>query len=124
MDDSMTFAINKCVALATFDVIAHRWSALVIYALSRGLRRHTELRADITEISQKILTETLRRLERDGLVTRTVFPTVPPRVDYELTALGHSLRDTVEAVGRWAVTNHPAIRAAQSVCDQRVAKIE
>lgn len=113
MDDSMTFAINKCVALATFDVIAHRWSALVIYALSRGLRRHTELRADITEISQKILTETLRRLERDGLVSRVSYPENPPRVEYALTELGLAAQELLAEVCSWGKRHMPDVERAR-----------
>jgi len=74
-------------------------------------------------ISQRMLTLTLRGLERDGLVTRTVFPTVPPRVDYELTDLGRSLRIPVEALGRWAREQQPQIQAAQKRFDQRAGEI-
>lgn len=97
--------------------IGDKWSVLVVMLLRDRPRRFNELRRGIIGISQRMLTLTLRGLERDGLVTRTVFPTVPPRVDYELTPLGHSLRGPVEVLGQWALANQPAIRAAQATFD-------
>lgn len=99
--------------------IGDKWSAVVIFELRNGPSRFNALRRNVPGISQKMLALTLRGLERDGLVARTVYSTVPPRVEYELTALGHSLRDTVEAVSRWAIANHSAIRAAQTTFDRR-----
>jgi DNA-binding HxlR family transcriptional regulator len=81
--------------------------------LADGPRRFNELKRMIGGISQRMLTLTLRGLKRDGLVTRTVFPTIPPRVDYELTALGHSLKDPVEALGKWAFAHIAAIEKAR-----------
>lgn len=103
--------------------VGDKWSVLVVMLLRDGPRRFNELRRGITGISQRMLTLTLRGLERDGLVTRTVFPTVPPRVDYELTELGHSLRGPVEALGLWAMANQPAIRAARAVFDERDGEV-
>ena len=102
--------------------VGDKWSVLVIMLLRDGPRRFSQLRRGIAGISQRMLTLTLRHLERDGLVTRTVFPTIPPRVDYELTPLGHSLRDPVEALGRWAMLHQPDIRAAQARFDERTAQ--
>ena len=99
--------------------IGDKWSVQVVMLLRGGPRRFGELRRSVTGISQRMLTLTLRGLERDGLVMRTMFPTIPPRVDYELTGLGHSLREPVEALGRWAMENQPAIRSAQGVFDGR-----
>jgi DNA-binding HxlR family transcriptional regulator len=104
------------------DVLARigdKWSMLVVMLLSDGPRRFNELRRRIGGISQRMLTMTLRGLERDGLVKRTVYPTTPPRVDYELTALGHSLREPVAALGEWAFSHLDAIQAARSVFDTR-----
>jgi DNA-binding HxlR family transcriptional regulator len=93
--------------------VGDKWSVLIVRALGPGSRRFNDLKRDIGGISQRMLSLTLRGLERDGLVTRTVFPTVPPRVEYALTPLGRSLWDPVEALGAWAQRHHPEIAAAQ-----------
>jgi len=85
--------------------------------LGDGPKRFNELRRALGSISQRMLTLTLRALERDGLLTRTVFPTIPPRVDYELTALGRSLLDPVNALSAWARKNRPCIEAARRKFD-------
>ncbi|EQB17164.1 winged helix-turn-helix transcriptional regulator [Sphingobium lactosutens] len=97
--------------------IGDKWSVLIIMELDAGQRRFTELMRAIAGISQRMLARTLRGLERDGLVTRTVTPSIPPRVDYELTSLGRTLRGPVNALGQWALNNHPAITAAQTRFD-------
>jgi DNA-binding HxlR family transcriptional regulator len=99
--------------------IGDKWSVLVIMMLSDGPRRFSELKRMVDGISQRMLTLTLRGLERDGMVTRTVTPTIPPRVDYELTGLGRSLRDPVQALGQWAIANRPSILAARAIYDAR-----
>jgi len=102
------------------DVLARvgdKWSVLVVTRLGGGALRFNELRRSIGGISQRMLTLTLRGLERDGLVTRTVFPTVPPRVDYALTALGRDLLNPVAALGAWAVRNQPKIARAREQFD-------
>lgn len=101
--------------------IGDKWSVLIVMQLRDGPRRFSDLRRGIIGISQRMLTLTLRGLERDGLVTRTLFPTVPPRVDYELTTLGHSLREPVEALGLWAMTNQASIREARAAFDAHAA---
>jgi len=93
---------------------------LVVVTLGDGPKRFNELRRSIASISQRMLTLTLRGLERDGLVTRTVFPTVPPRVDYELTELGHSLLAPVAALGTWARQNRLKIQQARLRFDGKV----
>lgn len=98
--------------------VGDKWSMLVVTVLADGPRRFSELRRDIEPISQRMLTLTLRSLERDGLVTRTVTPTIPPRVDYELTPLGRSLQKPVLDLALWAVANLPQITAAQAVFDE------
>ena len=97
--------------------IGDKWSMLIVANLANGARRFSELRRAIPTISQRMLTLTLRGLERDGLVSRTVTPSIPPRVDYELTALGHSLRGPVCALSQWAIANIDAIHGAQEVFD-------
>lgn len=102
------------------DVLARigdKWSVLVVMTLGDGPRRFNELRHAIGSISQRMLTLTLRGLERDGLVTRVVTAVIPPRVDYELTPLGRSLRDPVEALGQWAIRHQDRVRKARAAFD-------
>lgn len=98
--------------------IGDKWSVLIVMILARGPRRFNELKREIDGISQRMLTLTLRGLERDGLVSRSVEPTVPPRVTYALTELGESLVEPVEALGRWAIEHIACIRAAQERFDR------
>ena len=93
--------------------VGDKWTILVVSELGNGPRRFNEMRRALGSISQRMLTLTLRGLERDGLVTRTVFPTVPPRVDYELTKLGRSLLKPVSGIGLWARQNRAAIQEAR-----------
>ncbi|PZU76341.1 MAG: transcriptional regulator [Brevundimonas sp.] len=99
--------------------VGDKWSVLVVATLSRGPHRFSELRREIEAISQRMLTLTLRSLERDGLISRTVTPTIPPRVDYALTPLGHSLQQPVLALAGWAIDHLEEISAAQSAFDSR-----
>lgn len=101
--------------------VGDKWSVLVIMLLGGGPRRFNELKRMIGGISQRMLTLTLRGLERDGLVTRTVFPAIPPRVDYELTDLGHGLSTPVKALGAWAHEHQPEIESARARFDGRNA---
>ena len=97
--------------------VGDKWTVLVVSTLGDGPRRFNELRKALGSISQRMSTLTLRALERDGLVTRTVYPTIPPRVDYELTRLGRSLLDPVSGLGAWARKNRLAIQQARSRFD-------
>src|SRR5271156_6632590 len=97
--------------------IGDKWSVLVVSRLGEGPRRFNELRRSIGGISQRMLTLTLRGLERDGLITRTAFATIPPRVDYALTALGRDLLTPVSALGAWAIRNQPKIAKAREQFD-------
>ena len=99
--------------------VGDKWSMLIVMNLSHAPRRFSELKRAINGISQRMLTLSLRGLERDGLVTRTVTPTITPRVDYELTELGASLREPVKALGEWAIAHIDCIRAAQQRFDER-----
>jgi len=99
--------------------VGDKWTVLVVGTLGDGPKRFNELRRALGSISQRMLTLTLRALERDGLVTRTVFPTIPPRVDYELTELGRSLLDPVSELGSWARKNRPAIENARHRFDAK-----
>lgn len=97
--------------------VGDKWTVLVVSTLGDGPKRFNELRRALGSISQRMLTLTLRGLERDGLVTRTVFATVPPRVDYELTQLGRSLLEPVSELGLWARSNRAAIQDARARFD-------
>src|SRR6476661_2497384 len=109
---------GDCHAVSeVLDRIGDKWSVLVVVMLGDGPKRFNELRRAIASISQRMLTLTLRGLERDGLVTRTMFPTIPPRVDYELTELGCSLLTPVNALGAWARQNRPKIQQARAHFD-------
>lgn len=99
------------------DRIGDKWSLYIIASLVNGKRRFNELRRNIEGISQRMLTLTLRGMERDGLLTRTVYPTIPPRVEYELTELGRTLLDPVMALVNWANDNRLAIAEAHQRFD-------
>jgi DNA-binding HxlR family transcriptional regulator len=98
--------------------VGDKWTVLVVSALGHGPKRFNELRRGLGSISQRMLTLTLRALERDGLVKRTVFPTIPPRVDYELTALGRSLLEPVTELSDWARANRATMDKARARFDQ------
>ena len=113
-------ADGNCRAVASVLArVGDKWSVFVIMMLIDGPLRFNELKRMIGGVSQRMLTLTLRGLERDGLVTRTVFPTIPPRVDYELTDLGRGLWQPVEALGKWAADHQPEIEDARARFDRR-----
>jgi DNA-binding HxlR family transcriptional regulator len=99
--------------------VGDKWSVLIIMLLGGGPRRFNELKRMVGGISQRMLTLTLRGLERDGLVTRTVFPTIPPRVDYELTDLGRALQQPVRTLGEWAMDHQREIQDARARFDRQ-----
>ncbi len=105
---------DQCPIRDVLDRIGDRWSMLVLCTLAEhGTLRFTALKAQIEDVSQRMLAQTLRRLEQDGLVSRKVHPTIPPRVDYALTPLGVSLLEPVRELVRWAKQNHRRVRAAR-----------
>lgn len=106
--------LEPCPIRDILDRIGDRWSLLVLWMLNQGPHRFSELRRRIGDVSQRMLAQTLRRLEQDGFVSRTVTATVPPRVDYELTALGRSFMGPMGILIDWADTNHDAVRAARA----------
>ena len=109
---------RRCPTRQVLDRIADKWTMLVITSLSdAGRMRFSELRRAIEGVSQKMLTQTLRALERDGLVSRSVHPTVPVTVEYALTDLGRSLADAVTTIRTWAYDNMDAIAAARTTYD-------
>lgn len=110
----------RCPSRRLLDTIGDKWASLVIVALGlEGPLRYSRLAARIDGVSQKMLTQTLRGLERDGLVTRTVTPSVPVRVDYELTVLGRSLLETICHLKDWAEAHMAEVDTARAAYDAR-----
>jgi DNA-binding HxlR family transcriptional regulator len=109
--------VAECPTRQLLDAVSDKWACLVLGALGEGSKRHSELARRIAGVSQKMLTQTLRMLERDGLVTRTVTPSVPVRVDYELTPLGHSLLPVMVGIKDWAETHMNEVNAARRTND-------
>jgi DNA-binding HxlR family transcriptional regulator len=103
--------------------VGDKWSILVIALLDEGTRRFSELRREIDGISQRMLTLTLRQLERDGLVRRTVYPVVPPKVEYELTDLGSTLIESVRGLANWAKEHRGQVAAARAAYDARQSDV-
>ncbi len=110
---------QNCESRQTLDRVADKWSALVVYALVRGPRRHGQLKRAIDGISQKMLTQTLRSMERDGLVDRRVIDRVPPHVEYRLTALGWTLTGPLVAICQWSMDHLPEVQRARAAFDTR-----
>ncbi|MFF4312737.1 winged helix-turn-helix transcriptional regulator [Streptomyces sp. 900105755] len=108
---------QACPVREVLDRVAGKWSVQILVAASHGPIRFTELERGIEGISRRMLTLTLRNLERDGLVTRTVYPTVPPRVEYELTPVALELHETLQRLTDWAEHNRHYIAQARAVYD-------
>lgn len=113
---------EDCQVRQILDRIADKWSLLVIALLENRRLRFTELRREIDGVSQRMLTVTLRSLERDGLVKRTVHPVVPPRVEYELTSLGRTLHTTIQSLVTWTEEHQDEIAAARTAYDDRESR--
>ena len=115
--DQFNAYLATCPARQVLDALSDKWVTLVLCALADGPRRHSDLARVIAGVSQKMLTQTLRNLERDGLLARTVTPSVPARVDYELTALGESMLPVVGALKLWSESHIADIHAARRAYD-------
>lgn len=111
----------KCATRQILDHIAGKWTVLIVDALHDGSMRYTDLSRRIEGVSQKMLTQTLRSLETDGFVLRTVTPTIPPRVDYELTELGRSLGEPIRALREWTETHINEVERARVAATERKA---
>lgn len=109
---------ENCPTRMVMDRVADKWAVLILRRLVDGTMRFNQLRREIEGISQKVLSQVLKKLERDGLVERTVYPTVPVTVEYAITPLGATLTSTLRALTRWAEENMPAILEAQQRYDQ------
>lgn len=110
-------ASAACPARQVLDRVADKWTVLIVSALDRGTLRFSQLHAAIGGISHKMLAQTLRALARDGILTRTVYPTVPPKVEYALTDLGRSLLAAVAGLQRWSAEHFDEVIAARLVYD-------
>lgn len=109
---------QQCESRQALELIADKWTALIVYALVDGPRRHSELRRTVDGISQKMLTQTLRRMEARGLVERDVLDRVPPHVEYSLTPLGRTLEKPLVAICEWAMEHLDQLRDARAI-DER-----
>ena len=112
--------VDNCLAREILDRIGDKWSVYVIDALAAGTRRFSELRRDVDGVSQRMLTVTLRALERDGLIVRQVYPLIPPKVEYSLTPLGRSLLAIVEALVTWSGDHISEVEQARRHYDTRL----
>ena len=110
-------AVGNCPVRGVLDKISDKWSMLLVMTLASGPKRFNQLRRDVPDISQKMLTQTLRTLQRDGMVARRVFDTKPPSVEYRLTPLGESIIVPFGHLIRWAGENHPQIDQARTTFD-------
>ncbi|MFG2983277.1 winged helix-turn-helix transcriptional regulator [Streptomyces sp. NPDC048258] len=117
--DPVVSCDDDCGIRDVLDRLGDKWSVLVVVQLAAGVHRFKELQRAVDGVSQRMLTLTVRRLERDGLVTRTVYPTVPPQVEYELTDLGHSLTLLVKGLADWSLAHRPRIEAARREWDAK-----
>ena len=111
---------QDCPTRTVLDIVADKWTSLLIVALVPGTKRFQQLKREIGGITQKMLTQTLRSLERNGLVERRAYATVPPRVEYTLTRLGHTLSETLEALQDWSVAHVEEIQRARKLMDARL----
>jgi DNA-binding HxlR family transcriptional regulator len=108
-----------CPTRQVIGRVGDKWSLLVLYALSTGTKRFSQLRSEVEGISQKMLTQTLRALERDGLVHRHVYATIPPKVEYRLTPLGQGIEEAIAVVRKWAYTHMDEITMARDSYDRQ-----
>jgi DNA-binding HxlR family transcriptional regulator len=113
--------VNGCPVRGVLDKVGDKWSMLIVMTLSAGPLRFNELKRRVPDISQKMLTQTLRELQRDGMVARQVFPTVPPAVEYRLTPLGESVIVPFGMLVSWANQNHQRIYASRAEFDEEAA---
>ncbi len=108
-----------CPTRLVLNRIADKWTVMIVIALAEETKRFGELRREIDGISQKMLTQTLRGLERDGLISRKVYPTIPPKVEYSLTKLGLSLVDALESMRIWSEENIKQVMKSQKLYDKQ-----
>ena len=112
---------ERCPTRVVLDRIADKWTVLIVGALEDKTKRFGELRREIGGVSQKMLTQTLRQLERDGVVVRTIYASVPPKVEYSLTELGHTLVRILDAIRKWSESNIEDVLKARNEYDKKNA---
>ena len=117
--DAPNLLFEACPSRQALDLVANKWAVFTLYAVGAGIGRHGEMHRQIEGVTRKMLTQTLRDLERSGLVHRELFDEKPPRVEYTLTDLGRSLLEIVQRLCDWAVPNMPAVAAARATFDAR-----
>ncbi len=123
MEPNESYLPGQCQLVNdVISLVGDKWSVLIIVLLGGGKRRFSDIKRSVDGISQKMLTVTLRGLERDGYVIRTVYPTIPPKVDYELTDLGRDLLVPLRALGQWAIANHDRVADSRAAYDARHAR--
>jgi DNA-binding HxlR family transcriptional regulator len=123
MKPPLPYHSGECrMANNVISLVGDKWSVLVVVLLGQGTKRFSEIKRLVDGISQKMLTVALRGLERDGYVRRTVYPTIPPKVEYELTDLGRDLLVPLRALGSWAIANHDRVQAARVSYSLRAAR--
>jgi DNA-binding HxlR family transcriptional regulator len=115
--------LASCPSRTSLAKIANKWTAMIVISLSDGPARFGTIRETVGGISAKVLAGTLRDLERDGVLTRTAYDEMPPRVEYELTALGRTLREPLTALGLWAVQHIEEVLEARDAFDHRAASV-
>ncbi|KIL41626.1 HxlR family transcriptional regulator [Gordoniibacillus kamchatkensis] len=115
-------SVTDCAYSRVLEIVSSKWTVLIIFALAGGAQRYGELRRRIADISQKMLTQTLRQLERDGLIKRTVMPAVPPIVEYALTPLGETLLPHIRQMKQWTTDYYPLVEQARKEYDRENAQ--
>ncbi|MET3544969.1 DNA-binding HxlR family transcriptional regulator [Paenibacillus favisporus] len=113
------FSVTSCTARRVLEIVSNKWAVLIIFVLEKGTKRYGQLQRSIADISQKMLTQTLRQLERDGLIERSVLPEVPPVVEYTLTPMGESLIPYLRQLNHWLNEYYPQIEQARKDYDAR-----
>ena len=113
---------TTCPSRGVLDLIADKWTVLIIHTLNKKTMRHNELARALGDISQKVLTQGLRKLERNGIIARTIYPVVPPRVEYALTPLGRSLIGVLGTLSSWAESHFPQVVSARERFDHSAKK--
>lgn len=112
---------SPCHYRRALEIVSSKWTVLVFYELESGKKRYSDLKKRVEGVTQKMLTQTLRQLERDGLVVRYVYPTVPPTVEYELTPLGETLIEPMRTLHRWTDSHYDSVLHARRTFDQQNA---
>jgi DNA-binding HxlR family transcriptional regulator len=110
---------EMCPSRQTLEIIADKWATLVLVSIARGINRHNRMLREIGGISKKMLAQTLRKLEQNGIINRKVYPVVPPMVEYTLTPIGKELMEPISMLGTWAEKNAEAVQKARETYEER-----